>query len=180
MKQHYFLKILGCALSISLLSINSLRAEPVKLKAEIANGQRAVVMTNYITNAVTVNLVPNANGAASDVKITNPAGSGQNAIRIRAYQNGQEITAQPCGPNCLFGELAGWPGGETSVIYQFEAPQTTPPAYLTEPCLFKGILEPGDFCNIRLSASPGAPAGSQQLQIKGENTVVINVSLNVN
>lgn len=177
MKWSYYLKVLKYILCVSFLTISSVRAEPVKLEAEISNGHQAVVVVNYIANAVTVNLVPNMTGAASDVKITNPAGSGQNAIEIRAYQNGQEITAESCGTNCQFGRLSVWPGGTTSVIYQFESPQ--PPPFLADPCLLKGILEPGDFCNIRLSASPGAPTGSQQLQIKGQNTIVINVSLNV-
>lgn len=177
MKQAHINRFLSSTIVAFLLTAHVALAKSVELQAEVTNGQYAIATTNYMTNAVMVNLVPGATGAASDVKITNPADSGQNAFNILAFQNGELITAEPCGPNCLLGALSEWPGLETVVIYQFTEPQPQP--FLEEPCIFKEVLAPGEFCNVRLSASPGAPQGSQTFLIKGDNTVNINVTVNV-
>jgi len=165
-------------LGINLLSLGLLAAMPsvaqfLKLKADVTNGKRAIVMANYMTASFTVNLNPGPIGGPGDsvdVTITNPATNTSSA-------NNLEVVGAPpviYAPSVWIGVLSTWPNKDTKAVYNMPG--------ISTPCRVddgNAELAPGASYTIRFYALDGSPAGSQTVQIKGENTEAITVNVNV-
>ena len=166
-------KLLGMGLlSLSLLAATPAMAQLLKFKTDVTNGQRTIVMANYMTASFTVNLNPGPIGGPGDsvdVTITNPATNATSA-------NNLEVVGAPptLYGGSWIGVLTTWPNKDTKAVYNMQG--------ISTPCRVDDSdaqLSPGASCTIRFYALDGSPAGSQTVQIKGENTEAITVTVNV-